>query len=417
MHYDLIVIGMGLSGLMAAKTAAEAEQKVLIVGKGMGSLYLFSNTIDLLGSLPKRKKAGEGLSQWIKDHPKHPYSKTGPEKIEEALSSFLSLFPPPYSFQSVGEGNCLIPTGAGTFRPTYFIPMTMLGGTSINEGHTLIVGFKGFKDFYAHYVADQLKCRGAALTLPDFQDQEMTATTLARLMEKKSFRENIGREIKKQLNHETQVGFPALLGMHNTIQVKEDLEEILSAKVFEIPILPPSIPGIRIFNRFKEWLIQKGVTFLPGYSVSKATIKEKRCKGIEMSHPPVINSYSADRYILATGRFMGGGLVTSNERISEPIFSLPVAQPPSRQDWFGKSFFNNLSHLVHEAGILTDSSFRPTNESGNPILENVWAAGSILAHHHCIDEKSREGIEIATGYMAAKYALGLNYKFQSPNVK
>ena len=181
----------------------------------------------------------------------------------------------------------------------------------------------------------------------------------------------------------------------------------MGANVFEIPILPPSIPGIRIFNRFKEWLIRKGVTFSPGYSVSKAMIKGKRCEGIEMIHPPVITTYSADRYILATGRFMGGGLVASDERISEPIFSLPVAQPPSREDWFGKSFFGRLPHPVHEAGILTDASFRPTNESGNPILENVWAAGSKLAYHHCIGEKSREGIEIATGYMAAKHASGV----------
>lgn len=127
MHYDLIVIGMGLSGLMAAKTAAEAGQKVLIVGKGMGSLSLFSNSIDVLGQLPKTMKMephrqtsdvdtkahrGEhpvpedqftheqvsghlgtgmkdGLSQWIKDHPEHPYAKVGLIKIEEALSSFL----------------------------------------------------------------------------------------------------------------------------------------------------------------------------------------------------------------------------------------------------------------------------------------------------------------------------------------
>jgi glycerol-3-phosphate dehydrogenase subunit B len=194
--------------------------------------------------------------------------------------------------------------------------------------------------------------------------------------------------------------------MRNPIQVKEDLEKIMGANVFEISIPPPSIPGIRIFNRFKEWLIQKGVTFLPGYSVSKAIIKGKRCEGIEMIHPPVITSYSADRYILATGRFMGGGLVASDERISEPIFSLPVAQPKSREDWFEKPFFSHLPHPVHEAGILTDSSLRPTNENGNPILENLWAAGSILAHHHCIDEKSREGIEIATGYWAAKSAIG-----------
>ncbi len=167
MHYDLIIIGMGLSGLMAAKTAAEMGKKILVIGKGMGSLSLFSNTIDVLGNLPKTMRMKDGLSQWVKDHPEHPYSKVGSEQIEEALSSFTSLFPPPYSFQTVGDENCLIPTGAGTFRPTYLIPTTMVAGTSLKKGDGLIVGFRGFKDFYAYYVADQLKCRGITLSIPD----------------------------------------------------------------------------------------------------------------------------------------------------------------------------------------------------------------------------------------------------------
>jgi glycerol-3-phosphate dehydrogenase subunit B len=225
-------------------------------------------------------------------------------------------------------------------------------------------------------------------------------------MEKKSFRENIGREIKKQLQGETRVGFSALLGMRNPFQVKENLEEIVGAKVFEIPILPPSIPGMRIYNRFKEWLIQKGVTFLLGYSVSKAKLSGKRCEGIEVLHPPVIASYSADRYILATGRFIGGGLKADDEKIFEPIFNLPLSQPQSREGWFRNSFFSDLPHPIHQVGILINSSFQPVNESGDLILENVWVAGSILAHHHSIDEKSREGIEIATGYVAAQHALG-----------
>ncbi len=405
MHYDLIVIGMGLSGLMAAKTAAEAGQKVLIVGKGMGSLYLFSNTIDLLGSLPKTMKVKEGLSQWVKDHPNHPYSKVGLEGMEEALGSFLSLFPPPYSFQSVGDGNCLIPTGAGTFRSTYLVPNTMVAGTSLKEGDGLIVGFKGFKDFYANYVADRLKCRGVTLTLSEASHQEITATALARLMEKESFRETVGREIKKHLRAETRVGLPAVLGVRDSCKVKKGLEEIIGAEVFEIPILPPSIPGTRIFNRFKEWLIQKGVSFLLGYSVSKGILRGKRCEKIEVLHPPVVTSYSADRYILATGRFIGGGLKANDEKVFEPIFNLPLSQPQSREDWFRNSFFSDLPHPIHYAGILTDAFFQPVDGSGNMILENVWAAGSILSHHHCIDEKSREGIEIATGYMAAKRAL------------
>jgi len=405
MHYNLIIIGMGLSGLLAAKTAVEAGKKVLIVGKGMGSLCLFSNTIDVLDQFPKTTKMRDNLSQWIKNHPRHPYSKVDLEKIEEALSSFLSLFPPPYSFQTIDQMNCLLPTGAGTFRPTYLIPITLVGGASADGGNTLVVGFKGFKDFHAHYVADQLKCQAITLSLPDVLHDEMTATALARLMEKKSFRENIGREIKKNLRDEIQVGFPALLGLHHPVQVKKNLEEIIGVQVFEIPILPPSIPGIRIFNRFKEWLTQRGVTFLLGYSVSKAITKGKRCEGIEVPHPPVITSYSADHYILATGRFIGGGLRADDERIFEPIFNLPLSQPPSREGWFRKAFFSDLPHPVHQAGILTDLSFRPVNERGDLLLENVWVAGTILADHHCIDEKSREGIEIATGYAAAKYAL------------
>ncbi len=405
MHYDLIVIGMGLSGLMAAKTAAEAGRKVLIIGKGMGSLCLFSNTIDVIGQLPDGMEMKKGLSHWINERPSHPYSKVGVRKIEEALSSFTSLFPPPYSFQAINYSNCLVPTGAGTLRPTYLVPATMVEGVSFQEKHTLIVGFKRFKDFYAHYVADQLKCRGISVQLPDDSHRELSATALVRLMETGSFREKIAKEIKEELHGETHIGFPALLGLHEPIRVKEELERIIGAKVFEIPILPPSIPGKRIFDRFKEWLIQKGVTFLLGYSVSKAIWKKEKCDGIEVLRPPVIDSYSADRYILATGRFIGGGLKADDEKIFEPIFNLPVFQPQSREGWFKNSFFSDLLHPIYEAGILTDSSFRPVDGRGNQILENAWVAGSILAHHHGIDEKSKEGIEIATGYAAAKCSM------------
>jgi glycerol-3-phosphate dehydrogenase subunit B len=403
MHYDLIVIGMGLSGLMAAKTAAQIGKKVLIVGKGTGSLCLFSNTIDLLGNIPGKTGISDGLSIWIKAHPGHPYSKIGWEGMSEALSSFISLFPPPYSFQTIRNENCFIPTGAGTLRPTYLIPTTMAAGTSLQEGDGLIVGFKGFKDFFADYVASQLKCRGITLSLAEILRQEITATALARMMEKESFRKAIGREIKKEIRGETSVGFPALLGLWNPIQVKKDLEEIIGAQVFEIPILPPSVPGVRIFNRFKEWLIQKGVTFLIGHSLSKANLKGRRCEEVYVHKPPILDSYSADRYILATGRFVGGGLKADEEKIYEPVFDLPVSQPKSRKDWFKNSFFDN--HPIHQAGISTDPSFRLIDERGNLVLENVWVAGTMLAHHHCIDEKSREGIEISTGYWAAKYAL------------
>jgi glycerol-3-phosphate dehydrogenase subunit B len=325
--------------------------------------------------------------------------------MKEALSSFASFFPPPSSFEAEGDRNFFILTGTGTFRPTYLIPFTMVAGTSLKKGELLIVGFKGFKDFYADYVADQLDCQRVTLSLPENLYSEMTSTTLSRWMENESFRESIGREIKKILHHETRVGLPATLGIREPWKVKKDLEEIIGAGVFEIPVLPPSIPGIRIYNRFKEWLIQRGVSFHLGHSVAKAVLKGKKCQGVDVSVPPVSKFYTADRYILATGRFIGGGLVAGKERVFEPIFDLPVAQPGSREEWFGISFFNDHPHPIHQAGVSTNASLRPLDERGDVLLENVWIAGSILAHHHCIEEKSREGIEIATGYAAAKEAL------------
>jgi glycerol-3-phosphate dehydrogenase subunit B len=226
-------------------------------------------------------------------------------------------------------------------------------------------------------------------------------------MEQPVFRERIASEIKKHVKDESLVGFPAVLGLNDPMGVKRDLEKKTGASIFEIPVLPPSIPGMRVFNRFKQRLIQKGVTFLLGHSVSKVILKGNRCEGIEILHPPVVNSYSADHHILATGRFIGGGLKADREKISESLFGLPVVQPASRQDWFQKTFFSDPPHPIHQAGVPVDSSFRPLNEKGEPLLENVRVAGTILAHHHCIEEKSREGLEISTGYMAAQKTFGI----------
>jgi len=206
-------------------------------------------------------------------------------------------------------------------------------------------------------------------------------------MEKPSFRKTLSMEVKKNMNNESRVGFPAILGIHQPIEVKKDLEERMGVQVFEIPILPPSIPGMRIFNRFKAWLIQRGATFLLGHSVSKTILKGKYCKGIEVLHAPVVNSYSADRYILATGRFIGGGLKADQEKISEPLLAFQYFNLPPGRDGLEKTFFSDQPHPIHHAGALIDPSFRPVDEKGELLLENLWVAGTMLAHHHCTDEK------------------------------
>ena len=404
-RWDLIVIGTGLAGLTAARTAIEMGARVLIVGRGMGALALFGNTIDVLGAIPPGVNLDAGLARWIAAHPDHPYARTGWAGIAEALTAFRELFTPPYSFVSAGMSNSLVPTGAGTLRPTYLLPVTMRAGAGIAAAETLIVGFRGFKDFQGDTVSLHLGCRGVNISLPRYGLEGLSALALARLMDEEQFRIGLGEAIRGQKAGEKRIGLPAVLGLCEPAIVLEDLERVIGARVFEIPMLPPSIPGLRIFNRFREHLIAKGATFLMGNPVTGAVIKNGRCEGVTVCNPPLETEYRAEAFVLATGRFLGGGLCADMDRITEPLFHLPVSQPARRGDWFRERFFQSEAHPIHSAGIVTDQALRPVDESGKVLLTNVRVAGSILAHHQAIEEHSREGIAIATGYLAAKGVL------------
>jgi glycerol-3-phosphate dehydrogenase subunit B len=269
----------------------------------------------------------------------------------------------------------------------------------------LVVGFRGFKDFQGDTVSLHLKCRGVILPLPRYGLEGLTAPALARLMDETSFRERLGESIRQQMAGERFIGLPAVLGLRNPAAVLKTLETITGARVFEIPMLPPSIPGTRIFHRFREELIAKGATFLMGYQVSRATIRDGRCEGIQIINPPLVDEYRAESFILATGRFLGGGLWAEMDRVIEPVFDIPLFQPGDRSQWVGERFFDPEAHPIHRAGVVTDADLRPLDAAGRVVLANVRAAGSILSHHQAIEEKSREGIDIATGFLAAKRAL------------
>jgi glycerol-3-phosphate dehydrogenase subunit B len=402
-EYGVIVVGMGLSGLMAAMTAAELGKRVLIVGKGMGRLCLFSNSVDLLAPM-KGKGVYEAITSWISDHPDHPYAKAGVERIDRALSSFSSLFPPPYAFSADSAGNWRVPTGAGTYRSTFLLPSTMTSGADIDKGG-LIVGIEKCRDFSALQAAKGLQVRGVVISLSAIADQSLTPMALSRLMDKPSFRRLFAAEVKRRLGGESRVGFPAVLGLRDPARVKEELENSIGAEVFEIPILPPSIPGVRIFNRFKEWFDRRtDVTFLLGFEVEIGMVKDRKCTGVRVMNPPVSCTYTADSYIIATGRFLSGGLVADREALREPVFGLPVVQPPGRDGWFKPSFLRD-SHPLNEVGIRVDGHFRPIDPEGNVILKNVRMAGSMLAQHNSMEEASREGISLSTGYAAATEAI------------
>ncbi|NIP22783.1 MAG: glycerol-3-phosphate dehydrogenase subunit GlpB, partial [Phycisphaerae bacterium] len=94
-----------------------------------------------------------------------------------------------------------------------------------------------------------------------------------------------------------------------------------------------------------------------------------------------------------TGGILGGGITTNFEgQAKEVVFNLPVSIPDSRLDWFKQEFMDKDGHPVYRAGVVVVKDFRPINETGEAVFENVYAAGTTLAHAEVIRERSMEGV-------------------------
>jgi len=112
--------------------------------------------------------------------------------------------------------------------------------------------------------------------------------------------------------------------------------------------------------------------------------------------------------ILASGRFIGGGLHADRIRIKETIFDLPVYQPANRTEWHRRDFLDTRGHLVNRAGVEIDDAFRPLNSSRQPAFRTLFAAGSLLAHNDWKRIKCGAGVAIASAFGAVKSFMCLN---------
>jgi len=81
-QYDIVVIGSGMSGLMASIYLAQKGKKVAVVSKGDPVCSISTGTIDIAAG-------GKNPISFINKLPEqHPYRITGPQKIRLALEFF-----------------------------------------------------------------------------------------------------------------------------------------------------------------------------------------------------------------------------------------------------------------------------------------------------------------------------------------
>jgi glycerol-3-phosphate dehydrogenase subunit B len=111
--------------------------------------------------------------------------------------------------------------------------------------------------------------------------------------------------------------------------------------------------------------------------------------------------HRAGQYVLATGNFIGGGMVSDADgNVAEAIFNLPLKKPARSTAWFQGDFLSPTGHPIFFSGIKVNENLQPVDENGRVLYLNLSVVGSLLADTDPIRERSLEGIALATGYTA-----------------
>jgi len=414
---EVLVIGAGLAGLAAAWQASSMDRRVQVIAKGPGTTHWQPGCIDVLGydetGYPIATPA-EAIRSLIRRNPRHPYAVAGLDTIDRALRAFQSLCDAAgYPLQGSVERNWLLPTSLGTLRLTCLAPLTMIAGDVRRSGLMLIVGFQGLLDFYPTLIAENLArqgypAQGLTLDISAFSARRVLTTRgLAALFEDEAFRTEIVKHLKIKMasgieTGHLRLGFPAVLGIARAAQVHTDLQERLDCEVFEIPTLPPSISGLRFYRILVQEIERQGGEVrlgsqIVGIEAGKDGVRQvwSEAAARRVPHP-------ARHFILATGGVLGGGInMDYNGYAQEIIFDFPVQINTHSKGWFDPDFLSPSGHPIFRAGLEVNDRFQPVISSGQAIFQNVFAVGNTLAHCDAIQERSIEGIALASGFSVA----------------
>ncbi|MCL2419639.1 MAG: anaerobic glycerol-3-phosphate dehydrogenase subunit GlpB [Conexibacteraceae bacterium] len=413
LRYDVVVIGAGSAGLVAGIRLAQAGASVCVIAKGYGCTHLAPGTIDVLGYAPGRVDSpqlgrvdspGAVLSEFAATRPDHPYALLGAGLVAEAIDWFAAAAArgpfPGYGYSGSLDRNVLLPTAAGALKPSALIPETFAAGDSRQLGRVVIVGTEELRDFHPKLCAANLRAAGidARALSVDIECDRADSSTLAfaRRLDDRAGRAAFAGRLAPLVRAADQVGLPAMLGLRDPHAVLTDLEARLGRRVFEIPSLPPSVPGMRLYEILRDALRRAGGRLVLGAGVIGHRNAGARIASIATDTAGSHTTYAADAFVFAAGGFHSGALaLDSRWRARDQVLGLPLhGAPPPGEPRFLASYFDEQP--LARAGVAVDGDLRSTG-AGNVVVAGASLPGAVPWR-----EGSGEGIALASGYRAAQ---------------
>ncbi|MFB6300454.1 MAG: glycerol-3-phosphate dehydrogenase subunit GlpB [Halobacteriales archaeon] len=410
---DVLVIGGGLAGIISALTAIQEVEtdRVRLISHTESTLRNASGLIDVLGAVPGRETPVSHPFEMIDRLPEiHPYRIVGAETVRDGLEMFETAVAELYCGGHT-DRNALVPTAGGTIKPTARYPTSTMAGLASDDREMLLVGIETVPDFDAPLAAAHLRrlgvpfdVRGVTIDFPSEPRADAKSTRYAELLDSDDadVRQRLADRVRPHLNGADRVGFPALLGLQKADRVRSTLRADLDTAVFEVPMPPPSILGMRLENALFDALDTAGVAITTGNPIVDYQATDGRVDSVLLDRNGTTVPHCAEQYILATGGLVGSGIESDREVVSEPLFGCHVPHSGDRYDWFDDATFGE--HAFARFGVSFDDQLRPLAADGEPEFRNLRAAGSVIGGYDFAAEKSGSGVSLATGFAAGTMA-------------
>ncbi len=410
MKFQTIIIGAGLSGLVAGIKLAKAGRKVAIVSTGQSALHFSSGSFDLLSSIDG-KPVENPLAEIASLPAEHPYSKIG-TNIKQLIDEVKPMMAEAgIVMNGSAEKNHYRLTPLGKIKPGW---LTVEDFATFSQSDRLpwkkvtLVNINGFLDFQTSFLALGLNNAGTETTIETISTPllenlrksttEMRAPNIARILNEEALNQ-IATEINRVSNDSEAVFMPAVVGVDHALKVAS-LRNKVSKPLYFISTMPTSVPGVRMQQLLREYFKHSGGTYFLGDKVTHGDFEGERLTKIYTTNF-TDDALEADEFILASGSFFSHGLIAQPNQIIEPTFGLDVIADDNRPAWFDKNIYADQPFMAY--GVNTNATFHVMKDGRE--ISNLYASGSVLAGCNPLKSGCGAGIAILTALHIASSIL------------
>jgi glycerol-3-phosphate dehydrogenase subunit B len=314
--------------------------------------------------------------------------------------------------------NRLLPSVPGTLRSADYALASAAGTDVLKAAELVVVDLPALEGWdaralvrtLAHELESlglrKLPLRVVRPALPERLLHERSPARLAAALDAAGARAELAQAVAGTGAEGHVLLFPPVLGLETNAAVIAALEAASGSRVGEALAFPPlAVSGYRLQRALDAALRRAGAERVAGRVRSLVAADRDRIellRGDGEGH-----RIAADAVVLATGRFVGGGLEAGQGAVREPLASLPLYDGDGRRidgipaHRSARKGYGNPQPLF-SAGVRTDRRLRPLGANGRPHHPRLFAAGDLLGGFDPGRERTGLGVALLSGIHAGR---------------